>query len=348
LGADEYFVTITDRWGCKGFDSITVTEPDLLELDISSVNIKCKGDLTGRAGVVIVGGTAPYYPIWQNGDQAFSSNTLPAGKIWVTVTDHNGCVDSISTIITEPETELSINLDIEQITCFGAMDASINSYASGGTPPYFFNWNLHGLVLTDPTIRFLDKGNYYLTITDNNNCFADTTIILFEPGLLGSTFITSNPSCDGNYDGHIMMASYGGTLPYSYFIYDNIATPYLIDSLYEGEYFVMVRDSNNCEHTTGPIALIDNDVDCIHFPVAFSPNGDGYNDEWFIENIHLYPKSVVQIYNRWGQLLYEEKGIDGYWDGTFNGNPVPTGVYIYLLILNNDEKTRTGTLTLVR
>jgi gliding motility-associated-like protein len=228
------------------------------------------------------------------------------------------------------------------------MDASINSFANGGTPPYFYNWNLHGLYLTDPTIRNLDKGTYSLTITDNNNCKSDTNVIITEPLQLGSFFITGNPTCDGNYDGYIQMSVYGGTVPYSYFFYDDIPVSYIIDSLYEGEYFVIVKDSNNCEFTAGPIVLIDDDVDCLHFPVAFSPNGDGYNDEWFIENIQLYPKSVIQIYNRWGQLLYEEKGIDGYWDGNYNGNPVPTGVYIYMIILNNDEKTRTGTLTLIR
>lgn len=348
LGADEYFVTITDAWGCFGVDSVIVEEPDDLLLTINSDNIKCKGYLTGRASVIAEGGTAPYSPEWQNGDLTFYSNSLPAGEIWVTITDYNGCKDSISTVITEPVSELSISMNIEQISCYGAMDASINSYANGGTPPYFYRWNINGLYLTDPTIRNLDKGEFYLTITDNNNCKADTMVSISEPDPLGALFITGNPTCDGNYDGYIQMAGYGGTIPYSFFFYDEVPVSYFIDSLYEGEYFVTVRDFNNCEFTAGPITLIDDDVDCLHFPAAFSPNGDGYNDEWFIENIQLYPKSVVQIYNRWGQLLYEKKGIDGYWDGTYNGDPVPTGVYIYMIILNNDEETRTGTITLIR
>jgi len=144
------------------------------------------------------------------------------------------------------------------------------------------------------------------------------------------------------------MATYGGTPPYSYYLFNDIPESHFIDSLYQGDYYVIVRDSNNCAFVAGPITLVDTDIDCLKFPVAFSPNGDGYNDEWYIENIHLYPKSVVQIYNRWGQLLYEKRGIEGYWDGTYKGNPVPTGVYLYMILLNNDEETRAGTVTVVR
>ncbi len=348
LGAGQYSVTITDDWGCVGIDTIIVTEPDELSLSITSVNIKCRGDLSGHASINVTGGTTPYFPLWQNGDQTLFSNTLPAGQIWVTVTDVNGCNDSISTIITQPATTLSLDVNVSQITCYGASDGSINSFAIDGTPPYFYNWNLHGLYLTDPTIRNLDIGLYSLTITDNNNCAVDTSITIVQPNPLSALFVTGNPSCDGNHDGYIQMAGIGGTLPYSYLYLNDIPVSYIIDSLYEGDYFIIIKDSNNCDFTAGPITLVDNDIDCLHYPVAFSPNGDGYNDVWFIENINLYPKSVVQIYNRWGQLLYEEKGIDGFWDGTYNGKPVPTGAYIYMIILNNDEKTRTGTLTVIR
>ncbi len=202
--------------------------------------------------------------------------------------------------------------------------------------------------MSAPTIRPLDIGEYSLTITDNNNCTADTTIILTEPDPLMATAISGDPSCSGNYDGYIHIATVGGTEPYRYFMLDLELESTIVDSLYQGDYYIEVQDSNYCEYSFGPVTLVDVDRDCLNIPAPFSPNGDGYNDDWFLENIHLYPKSIVQIYNRWGQLLYEESGPSGFWDGNYNGKPVPTGVYIYLIILGTDEENRNGTVTIIR
>jgi gliding motility-associated-like protein len=348
LGANEYFVTINDSWGCNGRDSIIVTEPPVIDLNIFTDNIKCKGDLTGSASITISGGTEPYSPLWQNGDITFFTNSLAAGQIWVTITDYNNCRDSIAAVITEPDSNVKINLNITNITCFRAQDGLINSFATGGTPPYFYYWNINGQTINDATIRELDFGTYNLTVVDNNNCLADTTVKLVEPDILKSSYIEGDPSCEGNFDGFINVVTSGGTQPYSYFMDEIQLESYFIDSLFQGEYYVQIIDSNNCTYSIGPIVLVDEEIDCLHIPAAFSPNGDGYNDEWFLENIQVFPKSMVQIYNRWGQLLYEERGIDGFWDGTYNGNPLPTGVYMYLIRLNNDSPDRTGTVTVVR
>lgn len=348
LPAGWYVVTITDDWGCVKEDSTFVNEPSDIQISIHSENVKCKGENTGVAYVEIIGGTPDYHILWPNGDTMYQTLTLPAGTIWVTVTDENDCEATMPTLITEPSAELSINLNTTQVSCYGIQDGVINAFAAGGTPSYSYFWNVGGEIFNDPTIRNLDEGEYYLTIVDANDCTEDTVIRITNPPILSASYIIGNPSCLGNYDGYIQMVTYGGTPPYSYFLYNDVPVSHFIDSLYQGDYYVVVRDSNNCAFVAGPITLVDTDVDCLNFPVAFSPNGDGYNDEWYIENIHLYPKSVVQIYNRWGQLLYEKRGIEGYWDGTYKGNPVPTGAYLYMIILNNDEETRAGTVTVVR
>ncbi|HNQ67716.1 MAG TPA: choice-of-anchor L domain-containing protein [Bacteroidales bacterium] len=348
LPAGWYIVTITDSWGCIKVDSTYVDEPDEIQISIFSENVKCRGDHTGVAGITVTGGTPDYHPLWPNGETTFYTITLPAGTIWVTVTDDNGCIATMPTLITQPSAELSINLNITQVSCYGIKDGVINAFAAGGTPSYSYFWSVGGEVFTDPTIRNLDEGEYYLTVVDINNCVADTVVRIANPAILAASYLVGHPSCLGNYDGYIQMATSGGVPPYSYYLFNDIPVNHFIDSLYEGDYYVVVRDSNSCAFVAGPITLVDTDIDCLKFPVAFSPNGDGYNDEWYIENIHLYPKSVVQIYNRWGQLLYEKRGIEGYWDGMYKGKPVPTGVYLYMIILNNDEETRAGTVTVVR
>jgi len=90
----------------------------------------------------------------------------------------------------------------------------------------------------------------------------------------------------------------------------------------------------------------------ISIPNAFSPNGDGVNDTWIIESIGKYPECVVQIYNRWGNLVYEKTGYMNNWEGTHKGRDLPDGAYYYILKLNaglsNVEDTYKGDVTIMR
>ncbi|MBL4787258.1 MAG: gliding motility-associated C-terminal domain-containing protein, partial [Cohaesibacteraceae bacterium] len=85
----------------------------------------------------------------------------------------------------------------------------------------------------------------------------------------------------------------------------------------------------------------------------FTPNGDGKNDVWEIENIHLYPDCDVSVFNRWGQLVFSAgKGYDNSWDGTYKGKIVPNGVYVWSLHFkdenNGDTNSEIGRVTVIR
>ncbi|MDQ0964877.1 gliding motility-associated-like protein [Flavobacterium sp. W4I14] len=77
-----------------------------------------------------------------------------------------------------------------------------------------------------------------------------------------------------------------------------------------------------------------------------SPNGDGKNDYWEIENIAQYPELKVTVFNRQGQQILSAKSFER-WDGTVNGSPAPTGLYFYS-ISENDRTIKTGSITLIR
>ena len=62
-------------------------------------------------------------------------------------------------------------------------------------------------------------------------------------------------------------------------------------------------------------------------PNIFSPNGDGIHDTWVIQYLESYPGATVDIFNRYGQLIYHSEGYANPWDGTINGKPVPVGTY---------------------
>ena len=82
----------------------------------------------------------------------------------------------------------------------------------------------------------------------------------------------------------------------------------------------------------------------------FSPNNDGSNDTWQIDFIDQFPNCTVEIYNRWGELLFESVGYQEPWDGTYSGGVVPTGTYYYAIELNDERfpEPYTGPLTVIR
>ena len=138
----------------------------------------------------------------------------------------------------------------------------------------------------------------------------------------------------------------GGTAPYYFAWEQNLIDIPMISGLIQGTYNITVMDANDCRYVFNPLVLTDVDVDCITIPNAFTPNGDGINDTWVIENIHLFPGAYLYVYNRWGQELWVGRPGDE-WDGRYNNKFVPAGTYLYILNLYNGTPPYTGTVTIV-
>ncbi len=83
-------------------------------------------------------------------------------------------------------------------------------------------------------------------------------------------------------------------------------------------------------------------------PNAFSPNGDGINDVWNIPSLESFGNSIVQVFNRYGKIVFNSTGYHKPWDGTYNGSALPVGVYYYLINAGNGKKPYTGSLTILK
>ena len=94
------------------------------------------------------------------------------------------------------------------------------------------------------------------------------------------------------------------------------------------------------------------DVECsdeLEIPNVFTPNGDGTNDVWNLNGIDEYPDAIVQVFNRWGDVVFESSvGYTDPWDGTYNGTDVPVATYYYIIKLSSSEEGITGTINIVR
>jgi len=116
-------------------------------------------------------------------------------------------------------------------------------------------------------------------------------------------------------------------------------------------YTVNIINSDGCPSTGTITIFVSEKMNADLFvPTAFSPNGDGQNDI-----LHIYGNCAkdinFEIYNRWGQKVFESHNINEGWDGIFNGQILDTGIFNYLLIatLINDKKIiQKGNITLLR
>jgi gliding motility-associated-like protein len=91
---------------------------------------------------------------------------------------------------------------------------------------------------------------------------------------------------------------------------------------------------------------------CVKPLNAFTPNGDGVNDTWFVtETFACISKITAQVYNRYGAKVFESNNYQNKWDGTRDGKPLPDGTYYYVLnytLINGKTVAFKGNVTILR
>ncbi len=112
-------------------------------------------------------------------------------------------------------------------------------------------------------------------------------------------------------------------------------------------YTVTVTNANGCSSTMSYAVTVADDLSILKATNLLSPNGDGVNDVWKVDNIDMYPQAVVRIFDKAGRIVYTKKGYDNSWDGTYNGQPLAENTYYYTIDLGGGRALR-GYITLVR
>ena len=124
-----------------------------------------------------------------------------------------------------------------------------------------------------------------------------------------------------------------------------------IHNLYPGIYSVYIEDNMGC-FVSDSIEIFTDPSICMKIYKAFSPNEDGINDYWELENIHLYPNALVEVYDRLGNRVYRRRNYINAesiaFNGKFNGRQLPSGTYYYIVDLQNGDDIFKGTLTIIR
>ncbi|MEM9525115.1 MAG: SprB repeat-containing protein, partial [Bacteroidota bacterium] len=142
LSGDIYSVTVTDANGCTSTDDVTIGEPSDLVVTLLNVDdVSCAGAADGTLSVLTTGGTPGYTFAWSNGDNTAEIGGLAGGEYTVTVTDANGCTETLTQTVAEPTDLVVTLLNVDNVSCAGAADGTLSVSASGGTPGYTYAWS---------------------------------------------------------------------------------------------------------------------------------------------------------------------------------------------------------------
>jgi gliding motility-associated-like protein len=243
LLAGVYTVIVTDSNNCIVNDTSEVLQP-LAPLNINFVtsNVLCFNGTTGAIDATTSGGTTPYVFSWNTTATLEDLSNLPIGIYTLTVTDDHNCVSSKTETITEPALLDTSNVILDNISCNGFSDGSINLTTVGGVTPYSFDWSNAS---TNEDLTNVPIGTYTLTITDAHLCVSQFTYTLNQPLPLISTYTTIEPLCYAYSDGSITLNTTGGTTPYSY-SWTNGSTSVVNSGIVTGNYTATITDAQNC------------------------------------------------------------------------------------------------------
>jgi gliding motility-associated-like protein len=353
-----YYVVVTDQNGCLISDSVEISEPPQLSIDFTvplknGRMISCYGESDADIYTFVTGGFGSYFYSWivrpdrvsgYPDDIPYQSG-VSAGKYVLYVVDEYGCSWLDSIVIEEPS-PITVEVYPNNPTCHGFTDGGINLIVFGGTPEYEVVWT--DIEETGVSVLNLGAGEYPVSVTDINGCRVDTLAELTHPDPISFSRNTVAPFCQDTNDGRIELTNFtGGTVPYTITWQDG-TEGYYLENISEGLYIATILDNNRCLVVDTTLLVSDN-ISCLEIPTAFTPNGDGYNDTWEIGNIELYPEARIEIFNRWGELIFASgNGYERKWDGTHKGRDLPIDSYHFIITLKRGREPIVGVVTIIR
>ena len=232
----------------------------------------------------------------------------------------------------------SFTLEADYLLCINTNGTEVlnSPVIDTGLDPtlYTFEWSLEGVILPGETGTTLSPsigGTYSVIATDAaTGCASQpvsTLVMVSEPPIVVAEVTTLAFA-----NQHDIAVTATGTTATSIAVYEfsidggawQINTPndsmYTFTNVEAGQHSITVRDTVGCGETTTSIIVMD-------YPLYFTPNGDGYHDTWNIYGNGNQPDAVIYIFDRYGKLLKQLSPTGAGWDGTYNGNPMPTSDY---------------------
>ncbi|MBN8701712.1 MAG: gliding motility-associated C-terminal domain-containing protein [Bacteroidetes bacterium] len=375
LAAGTYSCIISDANGCPTVQTFVITQPASAFLlnTVTTTSLSCSTDTVGQLSVAAIGGVPGYtFDLAPSGtvNSTGSFTNLLAGTYTVQATDAIGCsIDTVVVISAPPPLLLQAD-SITNESCLGMMDGAIDFSAIGGTPSYSYTLQPGAQINTTGDFVNLAVNTYTVISKDQKGCMYSTTVQITSNS---NGFVVANADKDsimfnGSKSINIYQNDTGSVSSIT------ILVPPIngqVQSLANG--IVLYKPSNGFSGNDSlkyvicdPFCMTRCDTTWVYFkvlpefvlsiPNGFSPDGDGVNDVFVIKNLERFPENSLEIYNRWGGLVYTSSPYLNNWDGVCNtdapkigGSKVVSGTYFYILnVTVNKKETYKGYIELRR
>ncbi|WP_158537874.1 T9SS type B sorting domain-containing protein [Flavobacterium sp. AG291] len=347
LPAGTYIVRVQDQYGCYvDFTNFpAIGEPAVITVtDVMNLPETCVDDNDAAFEIAIAGGNAPYATSLDVNGPFVSGQTLfdnlDGGTYTVYIQDANGCTATHDVVLVSPN-----DIDAKAEVVYNCDQNTVTIVTNSAINPAELNYNIVGPkdgnspTQTSNVFTNLEDGNYEVEVV--NTVTGCTDIVSFN--------ITSVPdlalSVAESGLNEVKATVVGGEGPYQYtFDGNSMGTKNTFVYYASGTYEITVTDARGCTRVVNiTVEFID-----VILPDVVSPNGDGQNDTWSPGNTENYPDIKSEIFDRYGRKLVTlRQGQE--WDGTYDGHPMPTGDYWYLVKLGDaDDRSFVGHFTIYR
>ena len=332
-----YTVIGGDANGCIDTSDVTViVNPNPVVTANADQLVICIED-----SILLFGSGASVYQ-WDNG---VIDNTYDAPQVTTTYqvvgANQFGCTDTSDITITVNNLPLVQANTSSPAICEGE---SVSVFGSGDPATYVWDQGVQDNQAFAPNTSSM----YHLVGTDNNGCESiDSVFVEVYPELT----VSVGPDTVACPQDPVTITTDSSFSAYSW---SNGSSSQTIQSTYEGSYSVVVTDQYGCEYTDGMVLTFSDECYPVIFvPNTFTPDGNEFNDVLIVRG-EFIDKFDMTIYDRWGNLVYQSKDMNAFWDG-YNefGRPFKDGTYTYKIvysIVDDEDKNyiQTGHINLLR
>lgn len=328
LPAGMYDVVVTDNSMCSAQTSFEILQPTAaIDIQEVSLNQATCGAANGSVEVAVSGGTGAYTYTWSGGVGSNETVTgLTPGNVVLTVADGNGCEETATFNVSEPDALQVSDEVLTMVDCNGGTNGGVDITVTGGTMPYTFNWGPNG---ANEDLDQLGAGTYELTITDGSGCSFEYSAEITQPEQLTAVSATIDANC-GQANGVVNVTVEGGTAPFIY-QWDAGSTDEDLTGVEAGIYELTITDANLCQF------IISDEVVNPNPPVISATSSD--------VTCFGTPTGTVSMEVTGGSGVYTYDWSDDNFDGEEDPSTLPAGVYT-VVITDSQNCSATETFTI--
>jgi len=348
LGTGTYQATITDATSCVTLYPVVMVAPTPPTLTLHADTAICAG-AAFNANTVSNAGSFAWSPTTGVNNPAVASPILsPAITTLYTVTASTGSCTTTKSFNVTVNTAANLTVHADTSICSGA-SFNANTISNGTSFAWTPTTGVSNPAIANPVLSPTFTTQYSLTATAGSCSNTKSFVVTVTPGasISAGSDITIFSGQSFQLQGSGTAGTYLWT-PATGLSATNILQPVAKPTV-TTNYTLKVTTAQGCSASANVMVTVVND--CVKPMQAFTPNGDGFNDTWFVTTGNCVKRVTAIVYNRWGGKVFESNDYKNDWDGKYKGKPVADGTYYFVVhyeLVTNTAVDRKGNVTILR